>query len=143
MIGVPVGLFISSLVSDKGGRKIPLAVLYALAAVLAIIFGRVNGFLPIVSVGFLLIACIMAGSFISFSYIAESYPTKMRNTATGTHNALGRFATSGFQLVIPVLFAQYKFAGVYTAVAIMLILPVAVVLIWGMRTGGKSLEEIS
>lgn len=143
MIGVPVGLFISSLVSDKGGRKIPLAVLNVIAAILAVIFGRVNGFTPIVVVGFLLIACIMAASFITFSYIAESYPTKMRNTATGTHNAIGRFATSGCQLVIPVLFAQYQFAGVYSAVALMLILPVLVLLIWGMRTGGKSLEEIS
>lgn len=143
MIGVPAGLFISSAVSDKGGRKIPLAVLNTLAAVLAFVFGRVSGFLPIVTVGFLLIACIMAGGFISFSYIAESYPTKMRNTATGTHNALGRFATSGFQLLIPVLFAQYKFVGVYSVVALMLILPVVVLLIWGMRTGGKSLEEIS
>lgn len=143
MIGVPVGLFISSAVSDKGGRKIPLATLFAVAAALSLIFGHVNGFVPIVSIGFMLIACIMAGSFISFTYIAESYPTKMRNTATGIHNALGRFATSGFQLIIPVLFVQYKFAGVYTAVAIMLLIPAVVLLIWGMRTGGKSLEEIS
>ena len=143
MIGVPVGLFISSLISDKGGRKIPLALLWTTAAVLAFVFGRVNGFIPIITVGFCLIACIMAGSFISFSYIAESYPTKMRNTATGTHNALGRFATSGFQLIIPVLFAQYKFAGVYSAVALMLIVPSVIILILGLRTGGKSLEEIS
>jgi Sugar phosphate permease len=143
MIGVPVGLYISSLVSDKGGRKIPLAILATLTAVLAFVFGHMNGFVPIVIVGFALIACVMAFGFTSFSYIAESYPTKMRNTATGTHNAMGRFATSGFQLLIPVLFAQYKFAGVYTAVAIMMILPVIVLLIWGMRTGGKSLEDIS
>lgn len=143
MIGVPAGLFVSSLVSDKGGRKIPLAILYTLAAVLALFFGRVSGFWPIVAIGFLLIACIMAASFIAFSYIAESYPTKMRNTGTGVHNALGRFSTSGFQLVIPVLFAQYKFVGVYNVVAVMLIIPVIVLLIWGIRTGGKSLEEIS
>jgi putative MFS transporter len=143
MIGVPVGLFISSLISDKGGRKIPLALLWSAAAVLSLVFGRVSGFVPIITIGFCLIACIMAGSFISFSYIAESYPTKMRNTATGTHNALGRFATSGFQLMIPVLFAQYHFAGVYSVVALMLIVPSVIIMIWGMRTGGKSLEEIS
>lgn len=143
MIGVPVGLFLSSAISDKGGRKIPLAIMAASTAVLAFIFGHVNGMVPIVTVGFLMIACAMAMGFISFSYIAESYPTKMRNTTTGIHNALGRFATSGFQLLIPILFAQYKFLGVYSTVAVLLLIPVAVVLIWGIRTGGKSLEEIS
>lgn len=143
MIGVPVGLFLSSAISDKGGRKIPLAIMAASTAVLAFIFGHVNGMVPIVTVGFLMIACAMAMGFISFSYIAESYPTKMRNTTTGIHNALGRFATSGFQLLIPILFAQYKFLGVYSTVAVLLLIPVAAVLIWGIRTGGKSLEEIS
>ncbi|HWQ74162.1 MAG TPA: MFS transporter [Syntrophomonas sp.] len=143
MIGVPVGLFLSSVISDKGGRKIPLAIMAASTAVLAFIFGHVNGMVPIVTVGFLMIACAMAMGFISFSYIAESYPTKMRNTTTGIHNALGRFATSGFQLLIPILFVQYKFLGVYSTVAVLLLIPVAVVLIWGIRTGGKSLEEIS
>lgn len=143
MIGVPAGLYFSSLISDKGGRKIPLAVLCVLAGVLSLIFGRVSGFIPVVSVGFVLIACVMAFAFISFSYIAESYPTKMRNTATGIHNATGRLMTALFQPMIPVIFAQYKFVGVYTTVALLLCLPVLVVLIWGMRTGGKSLEEIS
>ncbi|WP_088225268.1 MFS transporter [Desulfosporosinus sp. FKB] len=143
MIGVPFGLFISSLVSDKGGRKIPIATLCIIGGVLGIIFGRVKGFFPIVTIGFFLIACFMAMSFISFSYIAESYPTKMRNTATGVHNGAGRLATSVFQLIIPVLFVQYKFVGVYSVVALMLVIPVIVLLVWGIRTGGKSLEEIS
>ncbi len=52
-------------------------------------------------------------------------------------------ATSALQLYIPVVFAQYKFAGVYNMVAILVCIPVAVLLLWGLRTGGKSLEEIS
>jgi putative MFS transporter len=143
MIGVPVGLLVSSVVSDKGGRKYPLAILYALSAVLALGFGFAEGFWPIAIVGFVLVACIMAAGFIGFSYIAESYPTVTRNTAAGVHNGVGRLATSGFQLVIPVLFAQFAFVGVYSTVAIMLIIPVVLLLIFGMKTGGKSLEEIS
>ena len=143
MIGVPVGLYISSFIADKGGRKIPMVVLYTLTIVLAEIFGRVSGFWPISLIGFLLIAAILASSFISYSYIAESYPTSLRNTAVGIHNSMGRFATAAFQLVIPVIFAQYKFVGMYNLVAIMFLLPTGILAIWGARTGGKSLEEIS
>ncbi|EGW41876.1 MFS transporter [Desulfosporosinus sp. OT] len=143
MFGVPAGCYLSSLIADKGGRKIPMAIMALSVAVLAVIFGKISGFVPIVLCGFLLIAVNMAMNFITFSYIAENYPTKMRNTSTGIHNAAGRLATSALQLYIPVVFAQYKFTGVYNMVAILVCIPVAVLLLWGLRTGGKSLEEIS
>ncbi|HWQ62033.1 MAG TPA: MFS transporter [Negativicutes bacterium] len=143
MVGVPVGCYIASLISDKGGRKIPLCIATVLGAGAALVFSQVTGFLPVVIVGFCLVAGVMCLSFISFSYIAESYPTRMRNTAVGIHNASGRFATSFMQLMVPVIFAQAGFVGVYGVVAAMLILPVIVVMLWGMRTGGKALEEIS
>jgi putative MFS transporter len=143
MIGVPVGCYIAGLVSDMGGRKIPLAIATTLIAVFSAIFAQVSGFLPIVIVGFLLISSVLASSFICFSYIAESYPTRMRNTAVGIHNATGRFATSFMQLLVPVIFASSGFVGVYRVLAAMVILPVFVVLIWGLRTGGEPLERIA
>jgi putative MFS transporter len=143
MIGVPVGCYIAGMVSDKGGRKIPLATATILLAVFSAIFAQVSGFVPIVIVGFLLICCVMATNFICFSYIAESYPTRMRNTAVGVHNAAGRFATSFMQLLVPVIFVASGFVGVYRVLAAMVVLPVFVVLIWGLRTGGKPLEKIA
>lgn len=143
MFGVPAGCYFSSLIADKGGRKIPMVAMAISVALLAVIFGKIEGFIPIVLCGFLLIAANMALNFITFSYIAENYPTRMRNTSTGIHNASGRLATSVLQLYIPVVFAQYQFAGVYNMVAILVCIPIAALLLWGMRTGGKSLEEIS
>ncbi|WP_407309518.1 MFS transporter [Desulfosporosinus sp. SB140] len=143
MFGVPAGCYLSSLIADKGGRKIPMAMMAISVAILSIIFGQIQGFAPIVICGFLLIAVNMAMNFITFSYIAENYPTKMRNTSTGIHNSAGRLATSVLQLYIPVVFAQYKFTGIYNMVAILVCIPVAVLLLWGLKTGGKSLEEIS
>ena len=77
-----------------------------------------------------------------FSYTAESYPTQMRNTATGFHNAVARFSVAGFQKLIPIIFAKYSFAGVFNVFGFILILPMIAVAIWGARTGGKALEEI-
>jgi len=84
----------------------------------------------------------MAGSFLLFSYTAESYPTRMRNTATGFHNGLARLSVSGSQIFIPLIHTAYGFTGIFTAVGILFFAPVIPLLLWGLRTGGKSLEEI-
>lgn len=143
MFGFPAGLYFSSLIADKGGRKIPMAAMAFSEALLAVIFGKIDGFIPIVVIGFLLMASNVALNFITFSYIAENYPTRMRNTSAGIHNASGRFATSALQLITPVVFARYQFEGVYNMAAILVCIPIGALLLWGMRTGGRSLEEIS
>ena len=143
MIGVPFGCYIASLISDRGGRKIPLVAVTAAGAAFAYAFTRMDGIVQLTAVGFCLISCVMALGFISFSYIAESYPTRMRNTAVGIHNGAGRFCTSFMQKQVPVIFAAGGFAGVYNTVAVMMLAPLLIVLLFGLRTGGKSLEEIS
>ncbi len=141
-IGVPVGCYLSSLVSDLGGRKKPLALLYFGCAVLAFIFGQLDGLAAIAGFGFFLSVMTMSSSFTLFSYTAESYPTRMRNTATGFHNGVGRFSVSAMMAMVPALNAAYGFSGVFTITSIMLLVPVLPILIWGMSTGGKCLEDI-
>ena len=141
-IGVPAGCFLTSLVSDLGGRKLPLAALATLAAIFALIFGAMKSLVLLTLLGFTVTAFVMAMGFTLFSYTAESYPTRMRNTATGFHNGLARLAVSGSQFFIPMIHTAYGFAGIFTSVAMLLFLPVIPLLLWGQRTGGKSLEEI-
>ncbi len=156
-VGVPVGCLVSALISDKGGRKIPLIGLCLAAAALGLLFGnlpavwpqglltfgRADLYWPIIFVGAPLTALCMAVGFVMFSYAAESYPTRMRNTAAGMHNALARFSVAGSQLVIPVLHGSGGLPLVYAAFVVMCLLPVPVVALWGRRTGGKSLEEVA
>ena len=150
--GVPAGCYLASIISDKGGRKLPLSIMYALAGVMALLFSVYSTHFYIVALcGFLLSVFNMAGSFIMFSYTAESYPTHMRNTATGTHNGIARLSVSGFQYVIPVILAafggtvgliNYDIPAIFMTCAILFFLPVPFTLLFGMRTGGKSLEDI-
>ena len=141
-IGVPVGCFLASFVSDLGGRKIPLLCLGALCAAFAFIFAYLDSFALLVGCGFLFNVCIMAVSFVLFSYTAESYPTKMRNTATGFHNGLARLSVSAVQPIIPMIHKAYAFSGVFNAVGLLFCLPIIPVLLWGLSTGRKSLEDI-
>ncbi|MBB5346306.1 putative MFS transporter [Desulfoprunum benzoelyticum] len=141
-IGVPVGCFLNSLVSDMGGRKTPLAILGVLAAVAALVFGGMKSLVMLTLLGFTVTVFNMALNFILFSYTAESYPTRMRNTATGFHNGLARLSVSASQPLIPIIHQAYGFAGIFTSVAVLFFLPIIPLLLWGQRTGGKSLEEI-
>ena len=62
-----------------------MAAMAITVAVLSAIFGKVEGIVLIVVCGFLMIGANMALNFIFFqiSFIAENYPTRMRNTSTG------------------------------------------------------------
>jgi putative MFS transporter len=141
-IGVPFGCFINSLVSDMGGRKVPIIAMMILAAVFALIFGSMQSLVPLTIVGFIVSSCNMALGFSLFSYTAESYPTRMRNTATGFHNGLARLSVSASQPLIPIIHQLYGFMGIFTSVAILFFLPLIPLILWGKRTSGKSLEEI-
>ena len=92
-VGVPAGLFFSSFVTDLGGRKIPIMCMLIILAVLGPIFGNMTGYWPVVLTGVVLTAVVMAMGFTVFSYTAESYPTRMRNTAPGFHSSTSRWPT--------------------------------------------------
>lgn len=141
-IGVPAGCFLASLVSDLGGRKIPLMALGVLCGLGGFTFAFMDSFIGLTAAGFILSLFNLAINFVLFSYTAESYPTKMRNTATGFHNGVARLSVSASQPLIPMIFSAFGFVGVFSAVGIFYLLPVVPLLIWGMRTGGKSLEDI-
>jgi putative MFS transporter len=142
MVGVPVGCYFSSLISDKGGRKTPIMAVSIVAGLLGFLFATRESFVEIVILGFVITALIMAISFMMFSYAAESYPTRMRNTATGLHNGIARLSVAAFQVLIPIIFAKYSFSGVFNVFGVMMILPMLVVGLWGARTSGKALEDI-
>lgn len=142
-IGVPLGLFASSAFTDMGGRKIPLVIMLVVMSVLAPIFGNVSSYWVVVGVGALLTAFVMGLGFTIFSYTAESYPTHLRNTATGFHSSIGRLAVAFSQPLIPVVYAAYSFDGVFYIFSALCIMPAIVLALWGARTGGKSLEDIA
>ena len=141
-VGVPAGLFFSSFVTDLGGRKIPIMCMLIILAVLGPIFGNMTGYWPVVLTGVVLTAVVMAMASRS-SRTRESYPTRMRNTATGFHSSTGASPWPRAQPLIPMAYAAYSFDGVFWIFSFLCFVPAVVIAIWGQRTGGKSLEEIA
>ena len=141
-LGVPVGLFLNAWVTDRGGRKIPLAAAALLSAGMALVFGKMTNLGALTACGFVLNACYMALCFSLFTYAAESYPTRMRNTAVGIHQGLSRISVSVTQPFIPMIVQGYGFYAIFVAVAALFALPIIPLLLLGQRTGGRSLEDL-
>jgi putative MFS transporter len=151
--GVPIGCCLASIIAEKGGRKLPIATAYTLSGAAAWTFAQVAAHFYLAALcGFMLSVFSMAAGFTLFSYTAESYATHMRATATGAHNGLARLSVAGFQYVIPVILAACGgaaglnndgIAALFATCAVLFLLPVPFLLLFGQRTGGKPLEEIS
>lgn len=143
MFGGPVGLFLSSYFSDKGGRKIPMGIGILMVAALTVIFASLGQtYIAVMIVAFLINAVGMGTGFISMAYVPEHYPTNMRNTGVGMINAFQRLGVSGSQLLIPLVLAGFGFKGLFMGLALLNVFSAFIVLGFGARTGGKSLEEI-
>lgn len=141
--GSPIGNFIAALFTDKGGRKVPIVIYSVMVGVLTVIFGTIKLPMVIVIVGFI-VRVLMDGVFVlMWSYLAEAYPTHIRNSATGFVYSIGRIFTSGAMLLVPIIFKQFGYGVLFGIIGAMFLIVAVVTGIWGERTAGKSLEEIT
>lgn len=146
--GAPLGQLLAAYYTDKGGRKIPIAISSFLTAVsLAIciwlFMAHLMGAFLFAVLSLLINMLMMARNFIIHPYVSESYPTTVRNTATGLLNGIGRFGSSGAQLLVPMIFAGYGIGGVLGFVALLSLVVSLIVLAFGWRSALKSLEDIN
>jgi Sugar phosphate permease len=142
MFGAPIGLFVVSFFADKGGRKVPLSIMLFVMALIIFVYGHMNTYVGALIFACLINAALMGMSSMQTAYNPEHYPTKMRNTAVGTINALQRLGVSGSQLIIPIIVAGYGVGGLFVGISILLVFAAVVVITLGERTGGVPLEQI-
>ncbi|TEB06418.1 MFS transporter [Pelotomaculum propionicicum] len=143
-IGMVVGTFISAWVGPLGGRKIPIGVSLLITSIMIMIYINVgSNFVLLATFLFLFQTASMCAAYCIYPYQAESFPTSVRNSATGVINAGARLGTSGTLQIVPFLYAAGGFATFGTTIAIMSAVPGILVLLFGWRTGMAPLEEVS
>ncbi|MDB5774905.1 MAG: major facilitator superfamily 1 [Herbaspirillum sp.] len=142
-IGAPVGAAIGALTADRWGRK-PTIVISSLAA---IVFGFIYPFvsdpvlLPVI--GFALTVPIYVLVALLFAiYIPELFPTEVRLRASGICNTVGRGATIATPFLVVSLFTDFGIRGVLTLMIGLLFALIAVVLLFGVESGRRSLEQM-
>ncbi|HMK66730.1 MAG TPA: MFS transporter, partial [Thermodesulfobacteriota bacterium] len=142
-LGTPLGALLAAPLSDKGGRKIPMVIGLFVAAVFGLIYGMMSSKYAIMGVGLVFWLGIFFVTTLIFAYIPENYPTRIRNTASGFIWSMGRIATALVQLIVPFLYASVGYQNLFAIIGASFLLIGVIVGIGGIRTAGRSLEEIN
>ncbi len=141
-LGQPVGAFLSAYVGPLGGRKIPIGVSLALCSAILLVYINIGSVIMLATFLFLFQLTSICAAYCIYPYQAESFPTSVRNTATGTINATARLGTAGTQQVVPMIFNSGGFPALGMVLASMGFAGAIAALVFGWKTGKKPLEEV-
>lgn len=156
VVGTPLGDLTVSFFSDKGGRRIPIIIMSVLAGLICLLRGY---FTPVWSVYFattnsylwpvllailgVLFSMVAGGTMtMMWTYLAESYPTRIRSNATGIVFASARLIAVPLTLTVPATYAAVGYLGVNVVNALWYFVPAVFALLWGINSAQKSLEEL-
>jgi putative MFS transporter len=141
--GLAAGPFLATQISDKGGRKVPIVAMFAASALLALVYANTDAKALAIGIAIVIAFLLQANSPTTLAYLSELYPTYMRNTASGVVYSAGRLAVALVHVIVPIVNRKYGYQGVFTMMGLLCVLTASVTGIWGMRTSGKSLEELT
>ena len=141
-LGIPVGLFAFSYLSELGGRKLPIVISLFFMGFSGLVITFCTTLWEFCYVGFLIMGCIQGVVYTYLAYTSESFPTKIRNTGLAVLQAGCRITTSLSQLVIPGLYAAFGFSGIFNTFFLLCIIPAVFIALFAKRTAGRPLEEI-
>lgn len=79
-LGIPVGLFAFSYLSELGGRKLPIVISLFFMGFSGLAITFCTTLWEFCFVGFLIMGCIQGVVYTYLAYTSESFPTKIRNT---------------------------------------------------------------
>lgn len=141
--GYPLGSLLSIPLLARFERKSLLIVGVAAMAGCGIAFAVVSSPAMIVVFGVLTTAAANVFSNIYHVYQAEIFPSDVRATAVGWTYSLSRLSSAAMPFVLIPVLDQYGATAMFSVVVGALAVAVAVLVPFGPRTTGRSLEEIN
>ncbi len=143
-LGPLPGALLGSWAVDAFGRKISLTFCSILTAAVSATYAFLQGPVALVLVGFSLLALIYSLLAMTYgTYVPELFPTSLRLTGFGIGTAVGRLANVAAPFGIAALLTRFGSAGLYGAIAFVMIVQTAAVMLLGEETAGRSLEDIA
>ena len=131
-------------VSDTLGRKSSITMGAVFAAVAAIIYPHLTSIWAITVCGFLLeTALFLLLAFAVGIYVPELFPTQYRLRGSGIAQSAGRFAVMLSPYLVVLLFGKFGVGGVVYLIAGLCLFLCIVILVFGIETKRRSLEEIA
>jgi len=137
------GYFSAAWLNERADRKNTIAAYLVGSAISAFALSQMSTPVTITVAG----ACLsffLVGVYAGlYSYTPEVFPTWVRSTGTGLASAFGRVGSIIAPAIIGFFSVALGFAGVFTMTTAVLVVGVVAVLVFGLSTAGRSLEELS
>ena len=137
------GYYSAAFISEKLDRKWTIVTYMLLGGVAAYFMSKAHTGSSIMLAGFWM-SFFMNGTYAGiYAYTPELYPTAFRTTGMGVASAFGRIGGLSAPIVIGYTFARIGFSGVFVITTVALATGALAVALFGIRTAGKSLEQIA
>jgi MFS transporter, putative metabolite:H+ symporter len=141
-LGAVPGALLAWPLSDRFGRKTPIAVIATAIAACGLAYGLTFDPVAIVVFGFLVNALIQTFAALLFAYTPELFPTEHRNSGTGLVYGVGRLANILGPMVVATIFGDYGYRPVFVYIAGCWAIVALTVAAFGPRTGMQQLEDL-
>ena len=139
--GIP-GFYTAALLLERIGRKPTTALFLSISALMAYLYGHSpTGTMLFIS-GFIMQFFMFGMWSCLYAYTPELYPTRARSTGAGMASAFGRVGAITGPIVVGYIIGTVGDAGVFTLGAASFVAAALIVLILGVETRGRTLEEI-
>ena len=146
LAGIP-GFLFSAWLLEKWGRKPTCALMLLGSAVAAYLYGQAAGakapIEQLIATGLLMQFFLFGMWSVLYAYTPELYPTRTRATGSGFASSIGRVGSLAGPFAIGVLLPTWGQAGVFTMGALSFVIAALAVLLLGVETKGRSLEDVS
>jgi putative MFS transporter len=142
--GGPLGSLIRLLLAERIGRRWGIIWFSLISIVASAAYVSVTDSALIAGLGFLVTCLIYVLSSLSIAcYVPELFPTEVRLRGSGIANAAGRAVNIVVPYVVAASFDSFGLYGVLGLITIALLLQVVVLLVAGIETKQRSLEDLA
>jgi len=139
--GIP-GFYTAAILLERIGRKLTTALFLFLSAVMAYIYGHSATETTLFISGFVMQFFMFGMWSCLYAYTPELYPTRARSLGAGMASAFGRVGAISGPIVVGYIIGGIGDAGVFTLGAASFAAAALIVLILGIETRGRTVEEI-
>lgn len=146
LAGIP-GFMFSAWLLEKWGRKPTCALMLLGSAVAAYAYGQAAVHkVPVeqlIAAGLCMQFFLFGMWSVLYAYTPELYPTRSRATGSGFASSIGRIGSLAGPYLVGVLLPVTGQGGIFTLGAMSFAVAAATVLMLGVETRGRALEEVS
>ncbi|WP_213776318.1 MFS transporter [Caballeronia sp. dw_276] len=137
------GYFSGAWLNEKIGRQATIASYMVLGGISALGLALTRSDAGIMASGVLL-SFFMNGTYAGvYAYTPEVFPTDVRATGAGMASSIGRLGAIAAPILVGYVYPILGFGGVFGATTFVLVIGALAVVLMGVPTRGRSLEDIA